>query len=112
MVNRRTLDRIHKRVRVQFASKDIKGIAVTSDISPTGCQLHSSAALAEGSRIRGRLLLPDGSSIAFEAEVRWSRRVEWALGQQMPNSVGVSFTSPPAEGYYQLLRHADSAVVH
>ena len=111
-MNRRTLDRIRKRVRVQFESKDLKGIAITSDISPTGCQLHASAGLPEGSRLRGKLILADGSSIAFEAEVRWSRRVEWALGQQMPNSVGVSFTSPPAEGYYQLLRSADSVSVH
>lgn len=111
MVNRRNLDRIHRRVRVHFASNDLKGIAITSDISPTGCQLHASAALEPGSNVRGKLLLADGSGVDFVAEVRWSRHVTWALGQQMPNSVGLAFRSPPGEGYYQLLRSSSPGLL-
>ena len=109
MTDRRSLDRIHKRLRVQFESKDLKGIAVTSDMSPTGCQLHASSPLKPGTRVRGKLLLAKEPPVDFEAEVRWSRYVKWALGQQLPNSVGVSFVSPPGEGYYQLLA---AAAVH
>ncbi len=110
MMEHRSYGRMHKRLRVQFESKNLKGIAITSDISPTGCQLHASAALEPGSRLRGRLQLADGSYIAFEADVRWSRHVKWALGQQLPNSVGVSFVVPPGEGYYQLLRGSAPAI--
>jgi hypothetical protein len=110
MMDHRTYDRMHKRLRVQFETNDLKGIAITSDISPTGCQLHASAALKPGSRIRGMIVLADGSHVNFEADVRWSRHVTWALGQQMPNSVGVSFISPPGERFYQLLRGTAPAV--
>ncbi len=110
MTNRRSLDRIHKRLRVQFESSDLKGIAVTSDMSPTGCQLHASSALKPGTRVRCKLMLAHETVVDFEAEVRWSRYVKWALGQQLPNSVGVSFLSPPGEGYYQLLRAAAPAL--
>src|SRR5579863_10074866 len=101
-MDRRSLDRIHKRLRVQFECNDLKGIAVTSDMSPSGCQLHASAPLKPGTRVRGKLLLKD-QPVDFEAHVCWSRHVRWALGQQLPNSVGIHFITPPGEAYYQLL---------
>ncbi|HUB09134.1 MAG TPA: PilZ domain-containing protein [Myxococcales bacterium] len=103
-MDRRTISRVPSRLRVQFEANDLKGLALTADISPDGCQLHSSTPLPPGTKLRGRILLEGKPAIAFDGEVRWARHVEWALGQQYPNSVGVSFAAPPGEGYYQHLQ--------
>ncbi|MHB8419132.1 MAG: PilZ domain-containing protein [Myxococcales bacterium] len=109
-MDRRTIGRVRSRLRVQFEANDVKGIALTADISPDGCLLHSSAALRPGTRLRGRILLEGKTPIAFDGEVRWAQRVDWALGQQYPNSAGVSFATPPGEAYYQHLQARAEAV--
>ncbi len=109
-MDRRAINRVPSRLRVQFETGDLKGIAFTADISADGCQLQSSAPLRPGTRLRGRILLEGQPGIAFDGEVRWAHHVDWALGQQFPNCLGVSFAAPPSEAYYQHLRSRSEAV--
>ncbi len=111
-MDRRTIHRVHSRLRVQFEAKDLKGIAYTGDISPDGCHLEASTLLRPGTKLHGRILFDGRPAAAFDGEVRWARQSDWTLGQQFPNHFGVSFATPPGESYFQHLQTRVAAIVH
>jgi hypothetical protein len=91
MDNRRNIDRVPSRLFVELECSYLKGIAYTSDISPRGCQLDSTAELPPGTPLRGQFLVAN-QSVPFQGEVRWSRPSGSTDGQPHSASLGISFS--------------------
>lgn len=97
------MTRYRKRMQVGFEGKAGSGVGFTENVSATGMLLHSNFVCAAGTALRGRIQLPSGGEVRFEAEVRWARRAEGALAGLTKSSMGLRFLVPPEERFYQLL---------
>jgi hypothetical protein len=105
-VEKRSVQRDRRRFPVKFEAQGVDGTGFTANVSATGMQIHSNLALAPGSVIRGRMVLPGGIEMDFEAEVRWVYKVTGPLAQLVQTSIGLKFVVPPSEVYFRLLAKA------
>jgi hypothetical protein len=101
---RRRLQRLERALPVAFEAGGRRGRAVTANVSAGGLLLRSNAALDPGAHIRGRLTLPGGKELAFDAETRWIGKAHGAGATQRPHLLGLEFLGPPEEPYYEFLR--------
>lgn len=104
MADKRNLQRIRRRLRVDLVTTGGTTLGFTTNVSPGGCQFQSSTRLAPGAKVRGRLTLPGSCDVPFEAEVRWSRRCSELLTVSPPTALGLRFLAPPAEDYFRFLQ--------
>ena len=101
---RRRIQRIERHLQVTFDSRSKRGRAITENMSPGGLLLRSGTSLEPGAHLRGRLVLPGGEELPFEAEVRWTEKATGAGAKERPHMLGVEFVGPPDEPYYNFLR--------
>jgi steroid delta-isomerase-like uncharacterized protein len=97
------MTRFRKRLQVAFEGKEGAGLGFTENVSATGMLVHSNFVCAAGTSLHGKIQLPGGGEVRFEAQVRWARRAEGAFAGLKKSSMGVRFVTPPEERFYQLL---------
>ena len=101
--SRRIVARLRKRFQIRFDAKGVGGTGFTGNVSPSGMLIHSKLTTSPGTVLRGKMFLPDGAAMEFEAEVRWVHKAIGQLAELFRNSMGLRFVAPPGEAYFQLL---------
>lgn len=104
MPDKRKRARVRGRFRVDFESGGRRGTGVTANLSETGLHLSSVVVFLPGTRLSGVVRLPTGEDAAFQAEVRWARKLRGPDALAMQNSMGIEFTETPAPTYSDFLR--------
>ncbi|MHB1846220.1 MAG: PilZ domain-containing protein [Deltaproteobacteria bacterium] len=106
MGEKRKLQRVRRRLRIDLRSGEAKAVGFTADLSPTGMRIQATHPFSPGTRVWGQLTLPDSPQLDFEVEVRWVIKVTGPLSQELKSSMGVAFLGPPPEAYYRFLIEA------
>ena len=74
-MEKRSKDRIGKRLMVKFGAEKPDRLGFTEDISPTGLFIKTSVVFQPGTHLRIELTLPDNRTILVTAQVMWAKQV-------------------------------------
>jgi hypothetical protein len=102
--DKRKRARVRGRYRVDFESGGRRGTGVTANLSDTGMHLSSVVVFLPGTRLGGVVRLPTGEDAAFQAEVRWAKKLRGPDALATQNSMGIEFTELPAATYSDFIR--------
>jgi uncharacterized protein (TIGR02266 family) len=74
-MEKRSKNRIGKRLIVKFGTEKPDRLGFTEDVSPTGLFIKTSAVSQPGTLLRVELTLPDNRTIRVAGEVMWAKQV-------------------------------------
>lgn len=74
-MEKRSKDRIGKRLLVKFGMEKPEKLGFTEDVSPTGLFIKTSAVFKPGTLLRIELTLPDNRALPMAGQVVWAKQV-------------------------------------
>ena len=97
-MEKRTKDRITKRLLVKCGTGDCDREGITGNISPRGIFLRSNSGYIPQTRIRVRMTLPNGQEVDLEGKVVWTKKAPTWVSQQAKSGMGIEVT-PMGQGF-------------
>lgn len=86
--------RYKRRLRVVFEADGTRAGGYTTNVSAKGMQVTAAVVFPAGSRIRGRIELPDGKEIPLHALVRWAVKTQGTFSIMREKSMGLQLLDP------------------
>ena len=97
-MEKRTKDRVTKRLLVKYGTDDCNREGITGNICPRGIFLRSSSGYIPQTRIRVKMTLPDGQEIDLEGKVVWTKKAPTWVSQQAKSGMGIEI-NPMGQGF-------------
>lgn len=92
-MEKRSKDRIGKRLIVKFGTDKSDRLGFTEDISPTGLFIKTNIVSPPGTQLRIELTLPDDRTVLVAGVVMWAKQVPHSLVRfAKKNGMGVRLT--------------------
>jgi len=95
MADKRSSDRLRKRLMVRYGVDSPTKMAFAADLSATGIQLKTNAVLRPGTTVQLELNFPD-QTFTLWARVAWAKKVPPALAHTAHCGMGLEFVEPEA----------------
>ena len=97
-MEKRSRNRIARRLFVRFGPEQADNIGFTGDISLTGIFIKTNTMFSPGSVLKLEVELPDSKILHLKGTVMWAKRVPATLVRHIKKSgMGVKIVQPPAE---------------
>ena len=92
MADKRDIRRIKKRITIHFSDDKVVKVGFTQDISMIGMFINTPYVLPPNSKIKIKIMLPEGNAVELIAVVMWSKKVPANLFHLVKKSgMGVRF---------------------
>ncbi|NTV49944.1 MAG: pilus assembly protein PilZ [Geobacteraceae bacterium] len=75
MADKRDIRRIKKRITINFSDDKVVKVGFTQDISMIGMFIHTPYVLPPNSKIKIKIILPEGDVVELMAVVMWAKKV-------------------------------------
>ena len=97
-MEKRTKNRIARRLFIRFGLDDVLNIGFTGDLSITGIFIKTNTIFAPGSILTLEMELPDSKIVHLKGTVMWARRVPPSLVRHIKKGgMGVRVLQPSEE---------------
>jgi hypothetical protein len=97
-LEKRTRDRVARRLFIRFGPEQAVNIGFTGDISLTGVFIKTNTMFAPGSILKLEIELPDSKILHLKGTVMWAKRVPATLVRHIKKSgMGVKIVQPPED---------------
>jgi Tfp pilus assembly protein PilZ len=97
-VEKRSRNRVARRLFVRFGPEQAINIGFTGDISLTGVFIKTNTMFAPGSILKMEIELPDSTMLHLSGTVMWAKKVPASMVRHIKKSgMGVKIIHPPEE---------------
>jgi hypothetical protein len=102
-MEKRTTDRLKKRLTVRFGPDKAESLGFTGDLSGTGIFIKSSTVFPPGCNLLIEITLPSDRVLKMTGQVVWAKRVPSSLVRYVAKSgMGILLNDVPDDYYFVL----------
>lgn len=102
-MDKRTTDRLKKRLTVRFGPRKAECLGFTGDLSGTGIFIKSSTVFPPGTLLHIDIMLPDDRVLRMTGQVVWAKRVPPSLVRYVAKSGMGVLLQDVTRDYFDLL---------